>query len=67
MFYQGAVFSTWRQCGGNIVVLLGGIFSLAYTGLSGLYYPQNPTIKTLSSLLYLCVLDFNKLHILRFT
>lgn len=39
MFYQGAVFSTRRQCGGNIVVLLGGIFSLAYTGLSGLYYP----------------------------
>lgn len=34
---------TWRQCGGNIVVLLWGIFSLTDTGLSGLYDPLNNT------------------------
>lgn len=43
MFYRVAVFSTWRQCGGNIAVLLWGIFSLADTGLSGLYYPLSNT------------------------
>lgn len=51
-FYRGAVFSTWRPCGGNIVVCFCGIFREADTGLSGLSHHLIPSSSFTSLSLY---------------